>query len=136
MREILVAGDTNRLVAELTFVRINDLAAPPEALDPLFYIEPIVAVLIVVWLNHSDPKWNLFDMFLVLTAVTDVVFQLAGTEQDADMFGASLLRFCRLIRLVRVVTPGAAEKRGRGLLALGHVHAVGWIHSLGHPGIL
>lgn len=53
-----------------------------------------------------------------------------------DMFGASLLRFCRLIRLVRVVTPGAAEKRGRGLLALGHVHAVGWIHSLGHPGIL
>ena len=49
MREILVAGDTNRLVAELTFatwlkgplpiissqVRINDLAAPPESLDAL-----------------------------------------------------------------------------------------------------
>ncbi|CAK9096890.1 unnamed protein product [Durusdinium trenchii] len=148
MREILVAGDTNRLVAELTFVRINDLAAPPEALDPLFYIEPIVAVLIVVngimigfqtdptfegWSGWPyievafavllvlecvvrfslsgcqqffcgpDVHWNLFDMFLVLTAVTDVVFQLAGTEQDADMFGASLLRFCRLIRLVRVV---------------------------------
>lgn len=148
MREILVAGDTNRLVAELTFVRINDLAAPPEALDPLFYIEPVVAVLIVVngimigfqtdrafeswpgwpyietvfavllvlecivrfWLSGSkqffcgpDFHWNLFDMFLVLTAVTDVVFQLAFPEQKADMAGASLLRFCRLIRLVRVV---------------------------------
>eukprot|EP00435_Cladocopium_sp_Y103_P071037 s12_g36.t1 len=148
MREILVAGDTNRLVAELTFVRINDLAAPPEALDPLFYIEPVVAVLIVVngimigfqtdrayeaWSGWPyietvfavllvlecivrfslsgakqffcgpDFHWNLFDMFLVLTAVTDVVFQLAFPEQDADMAGASLLRFCRLIRLVRVV---------------------------------
>lgn len=30
MKEILLAGDTNRLVAELTFVRINDLATPPE----------------------------------------------------------------------------------------------------------
>jgi len=148
MREILVAGDTNRLVAELTFVRINDLAAPPEALDPLFYIEPVVAVLILVngimigfqtdrafesWSGWPyietvfavllvlecmvrfklsgakqffcgpDFHWNLFDMFLVITAVTDVVFQLAFPEQEADMAGASLLRFCRLIRLVRVV---------------------------------
>eukprot|EP00434_Breviolum_minutum_P009531 symbB.v1.2.008390.t1/scaffold525.1/size192214/15 len=30
IREVLLAGDTNRLVAELTFVRLNDLAAPPE----------------------------------------------------------------------------------------------------------
>eukprot|EP00913_Durusdinium_trenchii_P014443 g13548.t1 len=35
MREILLASDTNRLVAELTFVRINDLAAPPEPTHPL-----------------------------------------------------------------------------------------------------
>jgi len=148
MREILVAGDTNRLVAELTFVRINDLAAPPEALDPLFYIEPVVAVLILVngimigfqtdpiyemWTGWPyiefvfavllilecivrfslsgcknffcgpDWHWNLFDIFLVLTAVTDVGFQMVLPEQDADMAGASLLRFCRLIRLVRVV---------------------------------
>ncbi|CAJ1341513.1 unnamed protein product [Effrenium voratum] len=48
MKEILLAGDTNRLVAELTFVRINDLAAPPEPINPLMYIEPFVAVLIVV----------------------------------------------------------------------------------------
>ncbi|CAE7393669.1 rlmN, partial [Symbiodinium sp. CCMP2456] len=47
VREILLAGDTNRLVAELTFVRINDLAAPPEPLHPLLLLEPFVALLIV-----------------------------------------------------------------------------------------
>ncbi|CAJ1353836.1 unnamed protein product [Effrenium voratum] len=47
IKEILLAGDTNRLVAELTFVRINDLASPPEKLHPLMYIEPLVATLIV-----------------------------------------------------------------------------------------
>ncbi|CAE7423699.1 CACNA1S [Symbiodinium natans] len=47
IREILLAGDTNRLVAELTFVRINDLAAPPEPLHPLMYVEPLVAILIL-----------------------------------------------------------------------------------------
>ena len=35
IKEILLAGDTNKLVAELTFVRINDLAAPPEPVHPL-----------------------------------------------------------------------------------------------------
>jgi len=29
-------------------VRINDLAAPPEKIHPLIFIEPFVAVLIVV----------------------------------------------------------------------------------------
>eukprot|EP00913_Durusdinium_trenchii_P031681 g29667.t1 len=47
MKEILLAGDTNRLVAELTFVRINDLATPPEPTHPLMYIEPFVGLLIV-----------------------------------------------------------------------------------------
>jgi len=47
MKEILLAGDTNRLVAELTFVRINDLAAPTQPVDPILYIEPFVALLIV-----------------------------------------------------------------------------------------
>jgi len=148
MREILLAGDTNKLVAELTFVRINDLAAPPEAVDALFYIEPVVCMLILVngiligfqtdprfehwpgwpyvelafavllvleccmrvWLSgglrgffcSSERLWNLFDLFLVCTAVTDVSFQLT-MQENSDMFGASLLRFCRLIRLVRVV---------------------------------
>ncbi|CAE7473286.1 Catsper1 [Symbiodinium sp. CCMP2456] len=47
MREILMASDANRLVAELTFVRINDLAAPCEPMHPLMYIEPFVAILIL-----------------------------------------------------------------------------------------
>jgi len=62
MREILLAGDTNRLVAELTFVRINDLAAPPEPVHPLTYIEPVVALLIVgngVMIGfQSDPGYE------------------------------------------------------------------------------
>lgn len=62
MREILLAGDTNRLVAELTFVRINDLATPPEPVHPLTYIEPVVALLIVangVMIGfQSDPGYE------------------------------------------------------------------------------
>lgn len=65
VKEILLAGDTNRLVAELTFVRINDLAAPPEPVHPLMYLEPFVAVLIV--LNgimigfQTDPSFQDYD---------------------------------------------------------------------------
>ena len=47
IKELFLAGDTNRLVAELTFVRINDLAAPTQPTDPVLYIEPFVALLIV-----------------------------------------------------------------------------------------
>ena len=147
MREILLAGDTNRLVAELTFVRINDLAAPPEPVHPLMYIEPLVAILIV--LNgvmigfQTDPAyenwsgwayvdlafqscllleilfrmhllrcrnywwgtesyWNWFDLFLFGSGLADVLLQFTG-DQQSDMAGTSLLRFCRLIRLVRIV---------------------------------
>ncbi|CAE7894770.1 CER3 [Symbiodinium microadriaticum] len=63
MKEILLASDTNRLVAELTFVRINDLAAPPEeALQPLTYLEPLVAIMIlgnaVAIGFQSDPEYS------------------------------------------------------------------------------
>jgi len=146
MKEILLAGDTNRLVAELTFVRINDLAAPPEKIHPLIFIEPFVAVLIVAngimigfqtdpqyenwsgWIYlevifaavlvmevilrvhlsgvkgyfcGADYAWNYFDLFLLGTGLTDIVVEIAA--ESIDMFGASLLRFCRLVRLVRVV---------------------------------
>lgn len=47
LKEILLASDTNRLVAELTFVRINDLAAPQTARDPFLFLEPFVALLIM-----------------------------------------------------------------------------------------
>ncbi|CAE6964861.1 unnamed protein product [Symbiodinium natans] len=147
IREILLAGDTNRLVAELTFVRINDLAVPPEPLHPLLLIEPLVALLIVangvmigfqtdpayedwggwVYLEAAfagslvleislrmhllkcrnfwrgpEQYWNLFDLFLAGTGITDVIYQLSS-DQKSDIFGTSLLRFCRLIRLVRIV---------------------------------
>ncbi|CAE7558887.1 Cacna1s [Symbiodinium natans] len=67
MQEILLAGDTNRLVAELTFVRINDLAAPPEPMHPLMYIEMIVAILIIangVLIGfQTDPKYQDWEGF-------------------------------------------------------------------------
>ncbi|CAJ1379020.1 unnamed protein product, partial [Effrenium voratum] len=147
MKEILLAGDTNRLVAELTFVRINDLAAPPEPMSFSLLIEPLVAVLIVAngvmigfqtdplyrswpgwtyleimfatflvievsirmylmgcheFFRGQESAWNLFDMFLSCTGVVDVCVQLVRGE-SSDVFGTSLLRFCRLIRLVRIV---------------------------------
>jgi len=147
MKEILLAGDTNRLVAELTFVRINDLAAPPDPTHPLLYIEPFVGVLIVAngimigfqtdplyedWSGWTKIEttfavillieiglrmhflrcrgywagderiWNWFDIFLALSGITDVALQWV-TQTDSDMFGTSLLRFCRLIRLARIV---------------------------------
>lgn len=147
MKEILLAGDTNRLVAELTFVRINDLAAPPEPMHPLIYIEPFVAMLIIAngimigiqthdvvadWSGWAymemtfagflileiglrmhllqckrffcgpERFWNYFDIVLATTGVVDIVAQ-ATHLSESDIFGTSLLRFCRLIRLVRIV---------------------------------
>eukprot|EP00913_Durusdinium_trenchii_P028682 g26898.t1 len=74
-QEILLASDTNRLVAELTFVRINDLAAPVEKMSFLMYLEPFVAILIVAngimigfqtdpeyadWPGQIDPTYGEF----------------------------------------------------------------------------
>ncbi|CAJ1340823.1 unnamed protein product [Effrenium voratum] len=73
MREILLAGDTNRLVAELTFVRINDLAAPPEPAHPLMYVEPLVALLIVangIMIGfQTDPAFEDWSGFIYLEVV-------------------------------------------------------------------
>ncbi|CAJ1335271.1 unnamed protein product [Effrenium voratum] len=77
MREILLAGDTNRLVAELTFVRINDLAAPPEKMGVLLFMEPFVAALII--LNgvmigfQTHPGFEAWDGWPVL----EVIFVVA-----------------------------------------------------------
>ncbi|CAE7327233.1 Cacna1c [Symbiodinium natans] len=146
IREILLAGDTNRLVAELTFVRINDLATPPEPMHPIMYLEPFVALIIfangVMIGFQTDPQykdwpgwiyvemifamlmlaeicfrlcvlrcaaywcgadrwWNMIDVFLAATSVSDIALQLAGFASDLE--GTSLLRFCRLIRLIRIV---------------------------------
>ncbi|CAE7520585.1 Cacna1c [Symbiodinium pilosum] len=147
IKEILLAGDTNRLVAELTFVRINDLATPPEDVSLLTYLEPLVGLIIVAngimigfqtsleyenwsgWVYveiafacilllelllrmrllkcrdfwcGAERLWNWFDVFLGVMAITDVALQLVW-QASSDMDGTSLLRFCRLLRLARIV---------------------------------
>jgi len=88
MKEILLASETNRLVAELTFVRINDLAAPVERMNALMYMEPFVAILIVAnglmigfQTDPSYESWNgwiyfemVFGFFLVLEIVMRMSF--------------------------------------------------------------
>ena len=68
MREVLMAGDTNRLVAELTFVRINDLAAPPEPIHFLMYLEPIIALIIIgngIMIGfQTDPQYANWDSWV------------------------------------------------------------------------
>ena len=65
MKEILLAGDTNRLVAELTFVRINDLAAPPEDRSIGVLLEPLVACVIIangIMIGfQTDPEYRDWD---------------------------------------------------------------------------
>ncbi|CAK9012677.1 unnamed protein product [Durusdinium trenchii] len=98
MKEILLAGDTNRLVAELTFVRINDLAAPPDEKSWGLLLEPLVALIIIsngvmvgFQSDEEHSTWPGLDYLEV------------GREESGDVFATSLLRFCRLIRLVRIV---------------------------------
>lgn len=68
VKEILLAGDTNRLVAELTFVRINDLAVPSEPIHFLLYLEPLIALIIVangICIGiQTDPTYENWDGWL------------------------------------------------------------------------
>ncbi|CAK9002966.1 unnamed protein product [Durusdinium trenchii] len=86
MKEILLAGDTNRLVAELTCVRINDLAEAPEPIPMLAYLEPFVAV--VIFVNgvmmgfqtdpHYDtwPGWAYFELGFAIVLILEVCLRL------------------------------------------------------------
>ena len=86
IREILLAGDTNRLVAELTFVRINDLAAPPEPMHPIMYLEPFVALIIfangVMVGFQTDPQykhwpgWIYVEIVFAMFLVAEICFRL------------------------------------------------------------
>ncbi|CAK9096962.1 unnamed protein product [Durusdinium trenchii] len=49
----------------------------------------------------EDKLWNLFDVLLGITGITDVTVELVN--QRRSEIPTSLLRFCRLIRLVRIV---------------------------------
>ncbi|CAK9022526.1 L type [Durusdinium trenchii] len=79
-KEILLASDTNRLVAELTFVRINDLAAPVEKMSFLMYLEPFVAILIVangIMIGfQTDPEYADWPGFIYFEAVFGVFLVL------------------------------------------------------------
>jgi len=48
IREVLFSGDANRLVAELTHVRVDDVATPIEKPGFLTYVEPCVGVTILL----------------------------------------------------------------------------------------
>ncbi|CAJ1340824.1 unnamed protein product [Effrenium voratum] len=101
MREILLAGDTNRLVAELTFVRINDLAAPPEPAHPLMYVEPLVALLIVangIMIGfQTDPAFEDWSGFIYL----EVVWLPVQRQWDlaAELFSGSARVFASFLIL-------------------------------------
>lgn len=65
IREVLLSGESNRLVAELTNVRIDDLAAPPPETELFMRMEPIVyfaitanAILIGVETNSANSNWS------------------------------------------------------------------------------
>jgi len=73
MKEILLASETNRLVAELTFVRINDLAAPVERLNLLMYMEPLVAIMIVangIMIGfQTDPRYEAWSGWIYFESI-------------------------------------------------------------------
>lgn len=84
MQEILLAGDANRLVAELTFVRINDLAAPPdEAAHPLAFLEHVITFVIIanaVCLGFmADPRygdwngWQFVELFFAVFLLIEIL---------------------------------------------------------------
>jgi len=86
MQEILLAGDTNRLVAELTFVRINDLAAPPEKAGVLVALEPLVAFLIIAngimigFQTHPEFEdwggWPTLELVFVVVLILECVLRM------------------------------------------------------------
>jgi len=47
IKNVLLSGDANKLVAELTNVRVDDLAQPPPAADMSSILEPMVGLMIV-----------------------------------------------------------------------------------------
>jgi len=135
MKEILLAGDTNRLVAELTFVRINDLASPPEAVHPLVYIEPLVAVLIIgngVMIgfqtepNHSDwPGWIFFEMSFAFVLWLEIAFRMrllrcfeywCGPERYWNWFDLLLAATGFADIVIQLASGQEAEIGGTGLL--------------------
>eukprot|EP00435_Cladocopium_sp_Y103_P001634 s3349_g1.t1 len=74
------------LVAELTFVRINDLATPPEPTHPLMYIEPFVGLLIIgngIMIGFQTdplfenwPGWVWFELSFTVILIVEIALRM------------------------------------------------------------
>ncbi|CAE7800346.1 unnamed protein product [Symbiodinium sp. CCMP2456] len=135
MREILLASDANRLVAELTFVRINDLAAPPEAMHPLMYIEPFIALMIlangIVIGFQTDPSyqnwegWIYLETAFAVLLVLEILFRIyflrcrtywCGPERYWNWFDVFLAVTSATDLTLQVVEQQASDIAGTSLL--------------------
>jgi len=153
-REILVAGDANRLVAELTQVNVDEIAQRAHVDTLSAYLEPVMTFVIFLnsitigftanedvaggsqspdgfwfwidaaftaiffveyllrtavrgapWKAHGHEfYWNIFDAFLVVLGVLDIILTLVWEANHATgIFGViRLVRLARLSRLFRV----------------------------------
>ncbi|OLP93426.1 Voltage-dependent L-type calcium channel subunit alpha-1S [Symbiodinium microadriaticum] len=135
MREILLASDANRLVAELTFVRINDLAAPPEAMHPLMYIEPFVALMILangIMIGfQTDPNyqewegWIYLETAFAVLLILEILFRMhflrchtywCGPERYWNWFDLFLAVTSGTDLMLQIVAQQASDIAGTGLL--------------------
>jgi len=135
MREILLASDANRLVAELTFVRINDLAAPPDAMHPLMYIEPLIALMIlangIVIGFQTDPSYQSWEGWIYLETafavflILEILFRIrflrchtycCGPERYWNWFDVFLAVTSATDLMLQVVQQQASDIAGTSLL--------------------
>jgi len=128
VREVLLTGDTNRLVAELTNVRVDDLATPPPKPDrELLVMEPLVCFVIII--NgvligmQTDPKFESWAgwvwteactvLFFVLEAILRVRFRgiaryFCGVDCWWNLFDAIII----LLALGDIIMTVLAETSG------------------------
>lgn len=119
--DVLISGDTNRLVAELTNTLIDDLASPPPAMDLQTTLEPCACFLIVlngallgVQANPSMEDWVgwlyieavfilLFIMeFLVRLACAGPLKHFTGQDWIWSYFDLSIIAFAIVDLVVQV----------------------------------
>lgn len=96
IKEVLVCGSTNRLVAELAQVRIDDLAAPPPFRDLITRMEPLVGSIIL--LNtiligvQTDPRtarwpgWPLIEILFTTFFVGELLLKIAYFRSVRALF--------------------------------------------------
>lgn len=98
IREVLLSGDANRVVAELTNTRVDDLASPPQSISLLTAIEPIVSfmilfngVLIGVQSDENLENWSgwiIFEVFFVIFFIGEMLLRIWCTGIREHFFGS------------------------------------------------